>query len=104
MRLVIWQGTCLGVEEGFGHMAVIVKVEEDGGAAWIALERIQPTVAVILHEVKAQLPTRLCLLAEIPHPVPNLPANSNSFHSFQFQYLKTPYTQLHVLAYPLHRV
>lgn len=53
-------------------MVVIVEVEEDGGAAGIAFKGIELPIHVILHEVKAQLPARVGLLAEVLYPVPNL--------------------------------
>lgn len=63
---------CLGVEKGLGNMVVVVEVEENGGAAGVAFKGIELPIRLVLHEVKAQLPARLGLLAEVPHPVPDL--------------------------------
>ncbi len=74
-------GACLGVEEGFSHVGVVVKVEEDCGAAGVALESVQLPVTVVLHEVKAQLSTHLGLLAKVPHPIPDLAPTAAHFIS-----------------------
>lgn len=66
-------GPRLRVEEGLSDVAVVVEVEEDGGTTGVALKRVQLPIAVILHEVEAQLPARIGLRAEVLDPVPYLP-------------------------------
>lgn len=62
----------LGIEEGLGHMILVVEVEEDGAGARVALKGVHAPVSAVEHEVKAQLPAYAGRLAETLDPLPDL--------------------------------
>ena len=63
---------CLSIEKSLCDALMIVEVKQDAAAPWVALKAVQLPIAVVPHEIKAQLPCRSGLLAEALHPVPDL--------------------------------